>query len=419
LAPVDVPLVLHWSDYSAKVIAQVQARGMPIDMVLWNLVQENKAAVIRDLVHRYDPSQGSAEPIYTDEGEWSYERFARWLIANGIAWPRLPSGQLDTDEDAFGLMMHVPGIAGLYMLKTGLGVIRSANLPIANGINRPSLFPFGCASGRNAHCKSLFNCHASMRSFIKPAPDKILLYLDWRTEEIGIAAEMSGDENLKAAYAGGDVYHGFALDAGLTDDRDAKHWKDHNGDMRDRMKSLHLGINYGMGVPSMAKRLNRHPLIACGLLELHKRKYERFWEWREQEMWSAKLNRRMEAYDGWPLLITTSPNRNTLYNLPMQAGGGVMMRETTIKLCEAGLVPSMLIHDGILFELDTMEQVEQAKAIMLATGTEVCGGFEIGVGVEQLRRHGERYRDKNRAAMWDTIMETLERVGALRKGAVR
>ena len=46
LPPADVERVLHWSNYSAKAIAQIQARGMPIDMALWNLVQENKAAVI-------------------------------------------------------------------------------------------------------------------------------------------------------------------------------------------------------------------------------------------------------------------------------------------------------------------------------------------------------------------------------------
>ena len=46
LLPADVERVLHWSNYSAKAIALIQARGMPIDMPLWNLVQENKAAVI-------------------------------------------------------------------------------------------------------------------------------------------------------------------------------------------------------------------------------------------------------------------------------------------------------------------------------------------------------------------------------------
>ena len=46
IPPADVARVLHWSNYSAKAVAQIQARGMPIDMPLWNLVQENKTAVI-------------------------------------------------------------------------------------------------------------------------------------------------------------------------------------------------------------------------------------------------------------------------------------------------------------------------------------------------------------------------------------
>ena len=74
-SPIDVPRVLHWSNYSAKAIARVQARGMPIDMELWNLVQENKAAVIAELIRQFDPSYGSPHPIYMPEGEWSNQRF--------------------------------------------------------------------------------------------------------------------------------------------------------------------------------------------------------------------------------------------------------------------------------------------------------------------------------------------------------
>jgi len=164
--PADVDRVLHWSNYSAKAVARIQARGMPIDMPLWNLVQENRGAVIGELLRQYDPSYGDDEPIYTPEGEWSYARFARWLTSTGVtAWPRLDSGQLDTDGDAFRLMYHVPGIEGLHALRDSLGVIVRAKLPIGrDGRNRPSLFPFCTATGRNAHAKSLYNAHASVRS---------------------------------------------------------------------------------------------------------------------------------------------------------------------------------------------------------------------------------------------------------------
>src|SRR5262249_43494818 len=95
LPPADVERVLYWSNYSAKCIALTEARGIPIDMTLWDLVQENKGAVIGELLRRFDPSHGSDDPIYTPEGEWSYERFEQWLIRTGVAaWPRLDSGRL-------------------------------------------------------------------------------------------------------------------------------------------------------------------------------------------------------------------------------------------------------------------------------------------------------------------------------------
>jgi hypothetical protein len=104
----DVPRILHWSNYSAKCIALIQARGIPIDMPLWNLVQENKAAVIGEVLRRFDPSHGDDDPIYTPEGRWSERRFEQWLARAGIpSWPRLDSGKLDTDSDAFRMMYHL------------------------------------------------------------------------------------------------------------------------------------------------------------------------------------------------------------------------------------------------------------------------------------------------------------------------
>jgi len=37
----------------------------------------------------------------------------------------------------------------------------------------------------------------------------------------------------------------------------------------------------------------------------------------------------------------------------------------------------MLVHDGILFELDNEEQVQHAIEIMRIAGREVCGGLEL------------------------------------------
>jgi DNA polymerase family A len=419
LPPVDVAHVLHWSNYSAKSTALIQARGKLIDMPLWHTVQENKAAVIHELLRRFDPSFGMDDPIFTPAGEWSDTRFFRWLASIGVtAWPRTESGRPQTDGDAFRMMYHTPGIERLHALKDSIGVIVRAKLPIGrDGRNRPSLFPFCTATGRNAHAKSLYNAHAGMRSFMVFPPDAIGVYLDWRTQEIAVAAAESEDQKLIHDYLAGDVYHALAKLCGLTDDPDPKHWKKNNPDQRQRMKPLQLAINYGMGVPSLARGLDRHPLVASEIIERHRRTYPRFWEWRENMAQQAMLDRYVETDFGWPLRISTSPNKRTLYNFPMQSGGAEMLRAAAWRMCEAGLTPSMLVHDGILLELRDKEQVAHATDIMRAAGRDVCNGLEVGVDVDQLLEGGARYRDKRRVAkdMWETMMDALRAIGAVEK----
>jgi hypothetical protein len=329
-APIDAQLVMYWSNYSAKTVARIQVKGMPIDMPVWHLVRENEAAVIAALIRRFDPSQGSENPIYSPNGEWSNERFAYWLASENIAeWPRLDSGALQLDGDAFRLMYGVhPAIEGLHALRDSLGVIVRARIPIGrDGRNRPSLFPFATATGRNAQAKSLFNVHASMRSFMRFAEDKIGLYLDWRTQEVGIAAARSGDAMLAQDYLSGDIYHALAVLCGLTSDTNIKRWKNDNPAQRQRMKALQLGISYGMGVRSLSLGLNRHLIIGSEVILRHQRKYPLFWEWRASMVQRAMLERVIVSpFDGWPLHISNSPNERTLFNFPMQSGGAEMLR---------------------------------------------------------------------------------------------
>jgi DNA polymerase I-like protein with 3'-5' exonuclease and polymerase domains len=193
-----------------------------------------------------------------------------------------------------------------------------------------------------------------------------------------------------------------------------------NATLRQRMKQLQLGINYGMGVPSLARGLDRHPLIGSEIIERHKRRYPTFWAWRANMVQAAMLERRIESVLGWPLRLTTSPNQRSLFNFPMQAGGADMLRLAAWRLCEeAGIVPIMLVHDGILLEETDAEKIELAKEIMRAAGRDVCDGFEIGVDADPPLVGGARYVDKRPVAkkMWRTIMDALQAVGAMPRRA--
>lgn len=186
------------------------------------------------------------------------------------------------------------------------------------------------------------------------------------------------------------------------------------------MKALQTGVSYGMGVHSLARGLDRHPLIGSEVIIRHQQRYPVFWRWRAKMLQRAMLQRSiMSEYDGWPLWISHTPNKRTLFNFPVQSGGAKMLRTAANRLCDADLVPSMLVHDGILFELDTDEQAQHAVEIMRGAGRDVCGGFEIGVDVDQRLINGARYRDKRPLAvsMWNAVMQVLQEIGALPKTA--
>ena len=114
LPAADVERVLHWSNYSAKTIAQIQARGCRSTCALWNLVQENKAAVIGELLRqvRSEPRQRGSDLHPRRRMELCALRaLARPAPASraGRDWK---AAQLDIDGDAFRLMYHVPGHRG-------------------------------------------------------------------------------------------------------------------------------------------------------------------------------------------------------------------------------------------------------------------------------------------------------------------
>ena len=180
------------------------------------------------------------------------------------------------------------------------------------------------------------------------------------------------------------------------------------------MKPIQLGINYGMGVTSLSKALDRHPLIGAEVLWLYAKRHPNFWRGRLETIENALLDRRIESSYGWPLRISHSPNQRSLMNFPCQSGGAEMLRGATTRLCDAGIVPIMLVHDGILFEETDPRRIEEATAIMRAVGREICDGIDVGVDLDwSSLKSGPRYQDKRPMAkkMWGVIMDVLASIG--------
>ena len=118
-----------------------------------------------------------------------------------------------------------PAIEGLHALRDSLGIIvgRDCRLDQTIGIVRAYFRLLPRVAGMHTP-RSLFNAHAGMRSFMLFPPNKITAYLDWKAQEVAVAAANSGDLQLMHDYAG-DIYHALAVMCGLTKDTDIAHWR--------------------------------------------------------------------------------------------------------------------------------------------------------------------------------------------------
>ena len=107
-----------------------------------------------------------------------------------------------------------PAIEGLHALRDSLGVIvRPRSRLAATAAIVRACFRSAPPPVAMLRLKACSMPTPALRSFMKFPADKIGLYLDWRTQEVGIAAARSGDEALAEAYSSGDVYHALACSA--------------------------------------------------------------------------------------------------------------------------------------------------------------------------------------------------------------
>jgi DNA polymerase I-like protein with 3'-5' exonuclease and polymerase domains len=305
-----------------------------------------------------------------------------------------------------------PIVSVLRELRSSLGKMRLFDdLAIGpDGRNRTAIMPFRASTGRNqpSNAKFIFGPSRWLRSLIKPEKGRALAYLDFGQQEFAIAAALSGDTAMMAAYRSGDPYLAFGKQAGAIppDGTKATHKAE-----RDRFKACVLAVQYGMGFESLADRIGQSPDVAKWLLKLHRQTYPAYWRWSEAAVDRAMLLGQIETVFGWPIHVgpadgSVKPvNSRSLANFPCQANGAEMLRVACCMLVEAGVELCAPIHDAVLIEgpADTIdEKVEKARAIMAEASRIVLNGFEVGTDVVVVK-YPDRYVDEAGADFWNRV----------------
>jgi hypothetical protein len=388
-----------------QAVARMEHHGIPIDVPTLALLSEHWESLQDDMVRRVDAAYGVFDGIH-----FRAERFARWLARRGIAWPRLPSGELALDDGTFrDMAASHPELQPLRQLRQALAMLHLADLPVGpDGRNRCLLSPFGTITGRCAPSTTrfIFGRPAWMRSLIRPEPGRALAYIDWASQEYGIGAVLSGDTAMTADYAAGDPYLGFAKRIGLVPTGATK--QTHRAE-RDMVKAVILGTQYGMGEQALAVRIGKPVAHARDLLRAHRSTYQRFWEWSDAAVNVALFRGRLWTRYGWQTHTGADPNPRSLANFSCQGNAADMLRLAAGFACEAGVQLDATIHDAVLIEsaaADIEAAIDQTRRAMDRASELVLSGFRLRTDCDAIR-WPDRYRDARGAAFFDELLARL------------
>jgi hypothetical protein len=405
LPRIDLPRALLRGRYMAAV-AQMERAGTPLDTQALAILRTNWTAIQDRLIERIDAGRG----IYVGR-TFKAERFAAWLIEQGIPWPRLASGALDLSDDCFHEMARAypDKVSPIRELRQALSFLRLEKLSVgSDGRNRCLLSPFASRTGRNQPSNSayIFGPSTWLRGLIRPAVGYALAYVDWEQQEFGIAAALSGDAAMMRAYGSGDPYLAFAKQAravpldGTLETHKAE---------RERFKVLSLAVQYGMGTEALGRKLDEAPARGRELIGLHRETYPRYWQWSDAVEMTGMLSGLLQATFGWTVHVGPDANPRSLRNFPLQANGAEMLRIACILATERGIRVCAPIHDALLIEApidEIADAVSATQTAMRHASEMVLAGFPLRTDAK-IVRYPDRYSDPRGERFWHTVWELI------------
>lgn len=404
---IDLPRALLRGRYMTAV-ARMEWAGVPIDTDTLAAFKENWLSIKEKLIARIDRDYG----VY-DGTTFKADRWAAYLAANNIPWPTLPSGKLALDDDTFREVARSHAkVAPIREVRTAISQLRLNELAVgSDGRNRCLLSAFQSKTGRNqpSNSKFVFGLSAWLRSLIRPKPGMAVAYIDYSQQELAIAAALSGDRKMQAAYESGDFYLTFAkMSGGVPADAT----KDSHAAERDQFKTVALGVLYGLSADGLARKLNVPPCRGRDLLRLHKETFRQFWRWSDAVQDQAVLAGKLQTVFGWTVHAGKDTNARSLRNFPMQANGAEMLRLACCDATEAGITVCCPVHDAVLIEAaeaDIDAAVEAMQGHMRRASEIVLAGFPLRTDVKVVK-HPDRYADKRGVVMWQAVCELCGRL---------
>jgi hypothetical protein len=356
-------------------------------------------------------------------------------------WPRTRTDKIDTSAKV--IEKYAAGENAIKQYQRHMGTMsalktyapdKSGNVSAMDYIGddyvqRVDFGPFGTQTARNA-AKAKSFCFLGphwIRMLVDPPKGKVVVELDFGSQEVFIAGAISGDDNLMKAYLSNDVYMFYAQLTGMyppnlpipTEEQRAEEWFKPYKKTRSIAKTLNLSMQFGAGAKSVAaavRSATKDETIddeqgSQWVSEYNDAYYDYTSKTRDLRDRYKETGTGIALISGWRM---GKDNMSPLSagNLPVQGLGSCILQRACELCDEAGLYVIATLHDAVTLLADEgdEERVSNlATELMKQAAREILGMDGMKVGAPEYVHNGHLWLHSEKAQRaWDKLGKYFE-----------
>jgi hypothetical protein len=397
----------HWRAEAAVRTAIMVRHGYPINVEWAQNLTDNIPMIIREMQEDINSQFPDVKPFKWNKAERRYSMDQKavkgWIAKHHRSdnWESTATGDFSLKEEAWSAFYsfrhdfprHNFGAQMVRWLKTSSSLKgfkeRGGSQKTTfwdhvgkDGFVRSYINPYGAQSSRYqpGSVGFLFLKSAWQRSLCQ-APDGYAVGTwDYSSQEVLLAAILSGDKKLYEAYCSGDVYLAYGKEIGAIPADGTK--KTHEKE-RDEQKPVILGWQYWITEYGLARQLTQQrgryvdPEDALPLLQQLDETYCVFADQRQRFIDQYQAYKYLKLPDGW-YMWGDNPSERSVANCHVQGMGGVIARKFVQLAQDRGLHVLFPLHDAgyIMFKVGSEGDMESLRECMYEAFIHYFSGWQ-------------------------------------------
>ena len=360
-------------------IARLELAGCPFDTA-------GHQALIAQWQATAEQARGELDSLLNGANPDSPLQLSKWLAVNLppdtlATWPKTATGHLATDADTLA-GLSLPALEPLKRYKLAVkglstyGKGYAAHISPVTGRIHPSFLLGGTATGRlSCQSPNIQNPprDPAFRALFAPSGGRCLVVADYGQIELRVAALVSGDSAMLAAYTDGRDLHRATAAAVLNIEPEA---------VSKAQRQMAKGVNFGMLFGSGAKGLQAYCKSSYGvemtLAQADKAKsaffkaYPGLSAWQTATRQAAERAKQVRTPGGRVRFLDKNIGTECL-NTPVQGGAAecLLAALATLQLDSLNARLVNIVHDELVVECDP----EQAGAVAAEVERAMVAGF--------------------------------------------